>query len=200
MWEWVNKGNYSNGLVLNYINRTYGLNSWCPREEVWWRSWKRVLALSGYGNSSSVVSDLSKSRLSRVPLLWAKDNGLNAMQNVELPGVLWRTLACRWYALDMLGGEEVEERETQGHVFSCWCWKPVSIPSRVSEQRFQAIQLPPTAFGESCCKKLSCAWKSWSEQLLLVGKCWSWCLGRVCGRVAGSSFLVGKEMGQLPSA
>lgn len=36
-----------------------------------------------------------KSHLSRVLTLWARGNGLTAMQNVKFPGLLWRALACR---------------------------------------------------------------------------------------------------------
>lgn len=102
---------------------------------------------------------------------------------VLMPCKMWSCQACfggPWLvggcALDVLGGEEVEEQEPQGHVFSCCCWKLISIASRESEQRFQAVQLSSAAFWELCCEGLSCTCKSWSVQLLLVGKCW--CLSR----------------------
>lgn len=61
---------------------------------------------------------------------------------------------------------------------------------------------------ENCVGRLSCACKSWSVQLLLVGKCWClevlvpWAgrLPAVSGHMAGSSFPMGKEMDQLSSA
>lgn len=124
-----------------------------------------------------------KSHLSRVPLMWARGNGLNAMQNVKLPGLLWRALACRWTCTGC--GEGVGEWEAQGHVFSCWCWRwspsQASICAEasgcsVASCSFWRIVLQRIKL---CLKELEWAVAAGWEALILMPGQGLWSCGRV---------------------